>query len=188
MPRCLTRSRMTGAAKATSSAAAMASRHSSAVGKCPHKKVCNRSLMKVQQAPSPVQASLLLPASVAFSTAQLKKGGTTSQSSASTSKVISVFESELNRLRRSQSIARAGPPRGPSNWFWRSWPGATAAATGESAVIVAPSAATAGAALPGGAGGSAAALGWSLLHQGDAPVVPVHEGRAEQIDGQEDRH
>src|SRR6185295_18521431 len=144
--------------------------------------------MNVQQAPSSAQASLLLPASVAFSTAQLKKGGTTSQSSASTSKVISVFESELNRLRCSQSTARAGPPRGPSNWFSRSWPGAAAASVGDSAVIAAPPVPTVSAALRGGTGGSAAALGWSFLHQGNALVVPVHEGRAEQIDGQEDRH
>src|SRR5262245_25443261 len=97
--------------------------------------------MNVQQAPPSVQASLLLPTNVAFSTAQLKKGGTTSQSSPSTSKVINVFESELNRLRCSQSIARAGPPRGPSNRLSRSGLDATAASVGESAVIAAPPAA-----------------------------------------------
>ena len=64
--------------------------------------------MKTQQAPSPVQSALLLPAIVAFLIAQSKIGGTTSQRRTSTSRVSSVFVTELKRLRRSQSITRAG--------------------------------------------------------------------------------
>src|SRR5882724_1987861 len=121
--------------------------------------------MKVQQAPSPVQASLLSPATVAWVIAHSKKDGTTSHSSASTRRVSSVFATELKRLRRSQSTARAGPPCGPPP------PGKAAASAGASAVMTA-----------------ASAPARSSLHQGDAPVVPVHEGREEQVDGQEDRH
>ena len=59
--------------------------------------------MKVQQAPEPVQADLLFPEMVASAMAQLKIGGTTRTSSATTTRVNSVFATEQKRLRRSQS-------------------------------------------------------------------------------------
>src|SRR5215471_5304211 len=62
--------------------------------------------MKVQQAPSPAQADLSLPEIVASAIAQLKTSGTIRANAATTSKVRSVFEIELNRLRRSQSTMR----------------------------------------------------------------------------------
>src|SRR6185437_7404371 len=73
--------------------------------------------MNVQQAPSPVQAALLSPPSVAFTTAQSMKGGTATQTSATTRIVRRLFQTELKRLRRSQSSRRATllapPPIGP---------------------------------------------------------------------------
>ena len=71
--------------------------------------------MKVQQAPSPVQAARLSPDTVASAIAQLKNGGMTSHSNPSTSRVSTVLVTELKRFRRSQSKTRAGPPWGPSN-------------------------------------------------------------------------
>ena len=67
--------------------------------------------MKVQQAPSPVQADLSLPEIVASAIAQLKTGGTIRANAATTSKVRRVFEIELKRLRRSQSTMREPLPR-----------------------------------------------------------------------------
>src|SRR6266849_2568537 len=133
-------------------------------------KVCSRSLMKVQQAPLPVQAALLLPDTVASKIIQSRKGGTTSHSSTSTSSVSSVLAIELKRLRRSQSSARrvprSAPPVSPS-----SRPRA-AACVGVSAVMTAGS----------------PPVACSPLHQGDVAVVPIHEGGEEQVDGEEDGH
>ena len=70
--------------------------------------------MKVQQAPSPVQADLSLPEIVASAIAQLKTGGTIRANAATTSKVRSVFEIELKRLRRSQSTMSEPLPGEPS--------------------------------------------------------------------------
>src|SRR5712692_5525592 len=67
--------------------------------------------MKVQQAPLPVQAALLLPEIVASKIVQSRNGGSTTQSSASTSRVSTVFDGELKRLRRSQSTTRPRLPR-----------------------------------------------------------------------------
>src|SRR6516225_3773143 len=133
--------------------------------------------MKTQQAPSPVQSALLLPAIVALLIAQLKKGGTTSQRTTSTSSVSSVFVTELKRLRRSQSITRAGSPRGPSTRPPRSPPGDAEASVGASSTV------TTGAPVPAASAGSGclrtlrkAVLARSPLHQGDTPIIPVHEG------------
>ena len=70
--------------------------------------------MKVQQAPSPVQADLSLPEIVASAIAQLKTGGTIRTNAATTSKVRRVFEIELKRLRRSQCTMNKPPPGEPS--------------------------------------------------------------------------
>src|SRR5580692_6851959 len=70
--------------------------------------------MKVQQAPSLVQADLSLPEIVASAIAQLKTGGMISANAATTSKVRSVFEIELKRLRRSQWAMNEPPPGEPS--------------------------------------------------------------------------
>src|SRR5580704_11802487 len=96
--------------------------------------MCSRSLMKVQHAPSPVQAALLVPEIVASPIIQSKNGGITSQRKTSTITVSRVFESELKRLRRSQSTARPPPPP-PSR---RSRPPPGAVSDGASAVIVSP--------------------------------------------------
>src|ERR1044071_7679903 len=104
--------------------------------------------MNTQQAPSPVQSARLLPAIVASVKNKLNTGGMTNQRKTSTSRVSRVLERELKRLRRSQSTARAGPPRGPS---MRSSPGDAAA------------------------GAFSAVIAGSTSHQGDAPVVPIHE-------------
>src|SRR6185295_12104818 len=129
--------------------------------------------MKVQQAPSPVQASRLSPEIVAWPIAHWKKGGRISQSSPSTRRVSNVFATELKRLRRSQSMARAGPPCGPPMTPPRSSPGKTRISAGASTLMT---------------GGPQAARARSPLHQGDAPVVPVHEGREEQVDDEEHGH
>src|SRR5690348_12457999 len=104
--------------------------------------------MNTQQAPSPVQSARLLPAIVASVKNQLNTGGMTQQRKASTSKVSSVFVTELNRLCRSQSMMRAGPPRGPP---MRSSPDDASA------------------------GAFSAVIAGSPPHQGDAPVVPIHK-------------
>ena len=70
--------------------------------------------MKVQQAPSPVQADLSLPEIVASAIAQLKTGGMIRANATTTSKVRSVFEIELKRLRRSQWTIREPLPGEPS--------------------------------------------------------------------------
>src|SRR5438309_10308229 len=89
--------------------------------------------MKVQQAPSPVQALLVAPEIVAPVIAQSMTGGGVSQAKARTIRVRSVFAGELKRLRRAQSSARPPPP--PSS---RSNPPLGAAAEGNSAVMAAP--------------------------------------------------
>src|SRR5260221_12274256 len=140
-----------------------------------------RSLMKVQQAPPPVQAALLSPEIVASKIIQSRNGGSTSQSSASTSRVRRQLAGELNRLRRSQSTTRPRLPR-VSMKRSRSPLGAAAAPDGSSAVTTQEPSPIARA-LAGRSGNSAA---WSPLHQGNVPVVPVHEGGEEQVDGEED--
>src|ERR1700677_1053438 len=70
--------------------------------------------MKVQQAPAPVQADLSLPEIVASAIAQLKTGGMIRAKAATTSKVRSVLEIELKRLRRSQWTMNEPPPGEPS--------------------------------------------------------------------------
>src|SRR5438552_2781871 len=110
--------------------------------------------MKVQQAPLPLQAALLLPETAASKTIQLRNGGSTSQRSPSVSSVSSVLETELKRLRRSQSRRRRVPlPALPMRPVMPPFE-AAAARAGISAV-------TAG----------------SPLHQRDVAVVPVHERR-----------
>src|SRR6266481_9979194 len=94
-----------------------------------------RSLMKVQQAPPPMQAALLSPEIVASKIIQSRNGGSTTQSSASTNRVRTVFEGELKRLRRSQSTTRPRLPR-VSMKRSRSPLGAAAVPDGSSAVTV----------------------------------------------------
>ena len=74
-PRCRTRSRMTGAAKATSRPAGHDRRRQQLARRDsgPRRTVCSARLMKVQQAPSPVQASVLSPTIVACVIAQRKQ-------------------------------------------------------------------------------------------------------------------
>src|SRR5262249_50625795 len=142
--------------------------------------------MKVQQAPSPVQSALLLPATVALLIAQSKKGGTTRQSRTSTSRVSTVFVTELTRLRRSPSITQAEPLRGPSTRPPGAPPGNAADSARASSTVMTGAPASAASAGSGRLRGARrVVLARSPLHQGDTPVVPVHEGREEQIDGQE---
>ena len=61
-----------------------------------------------------MQADLSLPEIVASAIAQLKTGGTIRTNAAKTSKVRSVFEIELKRLRRSQCTMNKPPPGEPS--------------------------------------------------------------------------
>src|SRR6266446_7772927 len=134
--------------------------------------------MNVQQAPPPVQAARLSPDTVALAIAQAKNGGTTSHSRPSTIRVSSVLDTELKRFRRSQSTIRAGPPPGPSIRPPRPPPGLEVASDG--AVTTGDPLPLPGSREPGPAR--------SALHQRHAPVVPVHEGREEQVDGEEHRH
>src|SRR5713226_1741018 len=66
--------------------------------------------MKVQQAPSPLQADLVLPEMVASVKVHATKGGTAHTSAASTTSVRMVFAIELKRFRRNQSRTRATVP------------------------------------------------------------------------------
>src|SRR5208283_5802286 len=62
--------------------------------------------MKAQHAPSPTQADLLTPHSVASVAAQRNNGGITRARAAATTRVRTVLPTELNRLRCSQARAR----------------------------------------------------------------------------------
>src|SRR5260221_9564145 len=146
-----------------------------------------RSLMKVQQAPPPVQAALLSPEIVPSKVIQSRNGGSTSQSSASTSRVRRQLAGELNRLRRSQSTTRPRLPR-VSMKRSRSPLGAAAVPDGSSAVtgqVSPPLVDGSGKRSRGSAQIDAAR---SPLHQGDVAVVPIYESGEEQVDGEEDRH
>src|SRR6266567_4396619 len=66
--------------------------------------------MNVQQAPSPVQAALAAPETVASVKAHSTKGVTTQASAANTATVRTVFAIELKRFRRNQSVTRATAP------------------------------------------------------------------------------
>src|SRR5258708_3848440 len=114
--------------------------------------------MKVQQAPLPVQAALLLPEIVASTTIQFRDGGRTIQSSTSTSTVSGVFEPERNSWRRSQSNTGGDPLPVPPIRPWTRPFGAAAALVGVSAVTkesLRPAAAAGGRAQDGQGTGAA---------------------------------
>src|SRR6476660_6470543 len=64
--------------------------------------------MKLQQAPSPLHAARVAPEIVACVIAQRNNGGRTSPATTRTTIVRAPLNGELNRLRRIQSIGRAG--------------------------------------------------------------------------------
>jgi hypothetical protein len=66
--------------------------------------------MKVQHAPSPVQADFESPEIVACVTAHSTKGGTVTAKNASTASVSTALALELKKFRRSQSMLRGPTP------------------------------------------------------------------------------
>src|SRR5690348_7233824 len=145
--------------------------------------------MNVQQAPSPVQADLAAPETVASVKAHSTKGGTTQASAATTTTVRAVFAIELKRFRRNQSRTRATVPSTlPGTRSPEPVPRERSSDVGPPATMVE---------LPTSIGPAwqrsrrrrwIAHAAWSALHQGDAAVVPIHEPRAGQIHCHEDCH